>query len=85
MVLTSMTLFCDFLSFKFALMSFCFPVLHSGSGRLCFKESQKVRHEHAIFAVKESESESPSIMSDSLRAHGLYSPWNYSRPEYWSV
>ena len=40
---------------------------------------------HAIFAVKESESESPSIMSDSSRAHGLYSPWNYSRPEYWSV
>ena len=23
-----------------------------------------------------SESESPSVVSDSLRAHGLYSPWN---------
>ena len=24
----------------------------------------------------ETESESPSVMSDSLRLHGLYSPWN---------
>ena len=26
--------------------------------------------------VKVSESESPSVLSDSLRPHGLYSPWN---------
>ena len=26
--------------------------------------------------LKDSESESCSIMSDSLRPHGLYSPWN---------
>ena len=26
---------------------------------------------------KESESESCSVMSDSLRTHGLYSPWNF--------
>ena len=27
--------------------------------------------------VKESESESPSVVSDSLWLHGLYSPWNF--------
>ena len=26
--------------------------------------------------VKESESESRSVVSDSLRSHGLWSPWN---------
>ena len=31
-----------------------------------------------------SESHSLSLMSDSMRLHGLYSPWNVSRPEYWS-
>ena len=31
----------------------------------------------------ESESESRSVMSNSLGPHGLYSPW-FSRPEYWS-
>ena len=28
-------------------------------------------------------SESSSIMSDSLWPHGLYSPWKFSRPQYW--
>ena len=28
------------------------------------------------------ESESHSVMSNPLRPHGLYSPWNFSRPEY---
>ena len=28
------------------------------------------------FILKESESESWSVVSDSLRSHGLYSPWN---------
>ena len=27
-------------------------------------------------ATEESESESRSVVSDSLRPHGLYSPWN---------
>ena len=31
---------------------------------------------HGCEKVKESESESHSVMSDSLRPHGLYSPWN---------
>ena len=30
-----------------------------------------------IFFGKESESESLSVMSDFLRPHGLYSPWNF--------
>ena len=32
----------------------------------------------------ESESESRSVMSNSLQLHGLYSPLEFSRPEYWS-
>ena len=33
----------------------------------------------------ETERASHSVMLDSLRPHGLYSPWNeLSRPEYWS-
>ena len=30
----------------------------------------------ALFPVMERESESHSVMSNSLRPHGLYSPWN---------
>ena len=29
-----------------------------------------------VLSVKESESESRSVVSDSLQHHGLYSPWN---------
>ena len=29
-------------------------------------------------------SESRSVVSDSLRPHGLHSPLEFSRPEYWS-
>ena len=29
-------------------------------------------------------SESCSVVSDSLQPHGLDSPWNFFRPEYWS-
>ena len=32
-------------------------------------------------ALKESESEVCSVVSDSLQPHGLYSPWN--SPKYW--
>ena len=28
--------------------------------------------------------ESHSLVSDSLKPHGLYSLWNSSRPDYWS-
>ena len=31
---------------------------------------------HYAKTMKESESESHSVVSDSLRPHGLYSPWN---------
>ena len=33
---------------------------------------------------EECESESHSVVSDSLRPHGLYSPLGFSRPEYCS-
>ena len=29
-----------------------------------------------MYRIFESESESRSVLSDSLRPHGLYSPWN---------
>ena len=32
-------------------------------------------HCQPLFSI-ESETESPSVVSDSLRPHGLYSPWN---------
>ena len=32
--------------------------------------------EHQSMKVEESESESGSVVSDSLGPHGLYSPWN---------
>ena len=32
--------------------------------------------EHQSMKVEESESESCSVVSDSLGPHGLYSPWN---------
>ena len=35
--------------------------------------TNKERHRHEY---NRSESESCSVMSDSLRPHGLYSPWN---------
>ena len=34
--------------------------------------------------ANESESESHSVGSNSLRPQGLHSPWEFSRPEYWS-
>ena len=40
-------------------------------------ESIMGKKEKSIISVK-SESESLSVMSDSLRPHGLYSPWNSS-------
>ena len=30
------------------------------------------------------ERETHSVMSNSLRPHGLYRPWNSPGPEYWS-
>ena len=36
---------------------------------------QKVRHDW-VTELSESVSESHSVVSDSLRPHGLYSPWN---------
>ena len=41
---------------------------------------QAVPHGHMIF--KKFESESRSVVSDSLRPHGL--SMEFSRPEYWS-
>ena len=32
--------------------------------------------QHGVLIGYEGESESRSVMSDSLRPHGLYSPWN---------
>ena len=54
---------------------------------LCWKEQGSGHKDGIIFLKNElltletlsegvSESESRSIMSDSLRPHGLYSPWN---------
>ena len=34
--------------------------------------------------LKMVESESCSVMSDSLQPHGLYKSMEFSRPEYWS-
>ena len=31
-----------------------------------------------ISCLRESESESHSVVSNSFRPHGLYSPWNYT-------
>ena len=43
---------------------------------LCFMT--KILHVEKSFSFwKESESESPSVMSNSLWPHGLYSTWNY--------
>ena len=36
-----------------------------------------VHLEEPVPILVESESESPSVVSDSLRPHGLYSPWNF--------
>ena len=59
---------------------------YSPQGR---KESDTTEHLHFLFFTllytvkgfsivneEESDSESHSVMSDSLRPHGLYSPWN---------
>ena len=46
-------------------------------GKLQPMESQRVRHAHCLRKQLESESETHSVMSDSLQLHGLYSPWNF--------
>ena len=46
-------------------------------GKLQPMESQRVKHAHCLRKQLESERETHSVMSDSLRLHGLYSPWNF--------
>ena len=46
-------------------------------GKLKPMESQRVKHAHCLRKQLESERETHSVMSDSLRLHGLYSPWNF--------
>ena len=41
-----------------------------------WKEGKRGIKREKLFLSMESESESRSVMSDSLRPHGLYSPWN---------
>ena len=40
------------------------------------KEGKRGIKRDKHFLSMESESESPSVVSDSLRPHGLHSPWN---------
>ena len=40
------------------------------------KRSRQNPLENSLGPTKESESESPSVVSDFLRPRGLYSPWN---------
>ena len=40
------------------------------------KSKEKKKKRISTKGVKESESESCSVLFDSLQAHGLYSPWN---------
>ena len=50
-----------------------------GSGRMCPQEVPTQRDrplEGQLFVQPETESESCWVVSDSLRPHGLYSPWN---------
>ena len=50
-----------------------------GSGRMCPQEVPTQRDrplEGQLYVQPETESESCWVVSDSLRPHGLYSPWN---------
>ena len=47
------------------------------------KVAQEEDKRKALGRLKK-ESESHSVVSDSLRPHRLHSPWNSPRPEYWS-
>ena len=38
--------------------------------------SEKFTETQILYDITYSESESRSVVSDSLRPHGLYSPWN---------
>ena len=47
-----------------------------GRDRVGEKELEERKGEQVNLAYIHSESESCSVVSDSLRPHGLYSPWN---------
>ena len=47
------------------------------SNQCCIINTHLHTHTHIHYCAKKySESESRSVVSDSLRPHGLYSPWN---------
>ena len=52
-----------------------FPSQGSNPGLLCLLHCRQILYHWVPGKLKEA-SESRSVMSDSLRPHGLYSPWN---------
>ena len=52
------------------------PAKIVASGRAVEVSIDKQSELYYAFPVKVSESESHLVLSDSLRPHGLYSPWN---------
>ena len=58
-----------------SLLQQIFPTQELNRGLLhCRRILYQLSHQGSL--KFESESESPSVVSDSLRPHGLYSPWN---------
>ena len=53
-----------------------FPILSSGPGSSATITTLIQPCASQFYLLRQSESESRSVLSDSLRPHGLYSPWN---------
>ena len=51
-------------------------VLHSICQQIWKTQQWPQDWDRSVFIPIPKKSESPSVMSDSLRPHGLYSPWN---------
>ena len=63
--------------FLYPLKSLFFKTIEMTSNQCCIINTHLHTHTHIHYCAKKySESESRSVVSDSLRPHGLYSPWN---------
>ena len=53
-----------------------FPIVCALRELICADESQNIWAIHLVHVSIYCERESPSVVSNSLQPHGLYSPWN---------